>query len=247
MDLRIAIVDDMEDDRARLSKDIRALLAQKGCSCDILTFTSAEEFLSNKSSGTTNIAFLDVRMGGMDGIELAKRLRDVDTSLIIVFVTSSREYALDAFPIHPFDYLVKPYTITRLSTVLDDILAVLLSRADQKSIRINVPYGSMDVPVDSVVTIEARSHSSVLTLADGQEIRSTMSFAEVYALVTSDDCFLLINRGVVINMDHVVSVEGATVVLDGGARLPLRKRDRSELARAITQHMISRAGRRYRG
>lgn len=244
MDLCVAIVDDMEDDRSRLSKDVHALLAQKGCVCNVQAYSSAEEFLSDLSLGTVDIAFLDVRMGGMDGIELATRLRNADKSLVIVFVTSSREYALDAFPTHPFDYLVKPYTRERLSTVLEDVLASLRMRDEHKTIQVDVPYGNIDVPLDRVVVIEARRHSSVLTLEDGQEIRSTMSFAEVNDLVSSEDQFLLVNRGVVINMDHVVSVENATVVMEGGLRLPLRKRDRGELARTITQHMISRTGRK---
>lgn len=244
MDLRIAIVDDMEDDRSRLSKDVCTLLAQKGVTCDMLVFTSAEEFLSSKSSTTTDIAFLDVRMGGMDGIQLATRLRDADTSLVIVFVTSSREYALDAFPVHPFDYLIKPYTKERLSTVLDDILAALRNRRGRKTIKVDVPYGSVAIPLDRIIVIEARSHSSILTLEDGQEIRSTLSFAKINALVADEPQFLLINRGVVINMDWVESVEDGNAVMAQGLRLPLRRRDRSELARAITQHMISRTGRR---
>lgn len=247
MGLCIAIVDDMEDDRSRLSADVRAILAQRGCDCDILIYTGAEEFLSDTSFEAVDIAFLDVRMGGMDGIELATRLRHVDKSLVIVFVTSSREYALDAFPTHPFDYLVKPYTKERLAKVLEDILASLRMREERHTIQVDVPYGSVEVPLDHLISIEARSHSSVLTMEGGQEIRSTMSFATVHELVSSDTRFLAINRGVVINMDRVVSVEGAIAVMEGGLRMPLRKRDRSGLARAIAQHMISRTSRRYRG
>lgn len=247
MDLSVAIVDDMQDDRARLSADVQALLAQKGCACSLTVYTSAEEFLSSPSCETMDIAFLDVRMGGMNGIELATRLRDIDSSVVIVFVTSSREYALDAFPTHPFDYLVKPYTKERLDKLLDDVLDTLRIKAEQKTITVDVPYGNVEVPLDNLVAIVAQSHSSLLTLADGQEIRSTMSFANAHALVASDSRFLMINRGVVINMDRVVSMEGATVVIEGGLRMPLRKRDRGELSRTITQHMIMRAGRRYRG
>lgn len=247
MDLKVAVVDDMDDDRARLSKDIRTLLVQKGCTCHISTFTSAEEFLSASGHTSVDMAFLDVRMGGMNGIELASRLRYASRSLIIVFVTSSREYALDAFPVHPFDYLVKPYTKERLAKVLEDILAALNMRDAGKTIKVDVPYGSVEVLLDRIVVIEARSHSSVLTLEGGQETRSTLNFAEISGLVANEPQFLAINRGVTINMDRVVSVEGATVVMEGGLRLPLRKRDRGGLARAITQHMISRAGRRYRG
>lgn len=243
MDLRIAIVDDMEDDRSRLSKDVRTLLEHEGCACDILVYASGEEFISDTSRNTVDIAFLDVRMGGMDGIELATSLRDVNTSLVIVFVTSSREYALDAFPTHPFDYLVKPYTLERLATVLKDILASLRMRSKRKAIQVDVPYGKMNVPVDRVVSIEARSHSSVLVLEGGKEIRTTMSFAQINDLVSGEPQFLSVNRGVIVSMDHVVSVEGATVVMEKGLRLPLRKRDRSVLARTIAQHMITRTGR----
>lgn len=244
MNLRIAIVDDMDDDRHRLSEDVRALLKRKQYDCDIVTYTRAEEFLDDPERGKLDIAFLDVRMDGMDGIQLATRLRDGDTSLVIVFVTSSREYALDAFPTHPFDYLVKPYTRERLATVLNDILASLRMRSERKIIQVAVPYGNMSIPLDRVVIVEARSHSSMLTLEGGQELRSTMSFAQVYGLVSEEPQFLLVNRGVLINMDHVESVEGASVVMEGGLRLPLRKRDRSELGRTIAQHMITRTGRR---
>ena len=247
MDLDVVIVDDMQQDRERLSSDVRALLAQKGCTCDLKVYTSAEEFLSSPSSEAADMAFLDVRMGGMNGIELAARLREVGNSVVIVFVTSSQEYALDAFPTHPFDYLVKPYTKERLAKVLDDVLDSLRARKGQKTVQVDVPYGSVEVPLDNVVTIVAQSHSSLLTLADGQEIRSTMSFANAHALVASDPRFLMINRGVVINMDWVESMEGTTVVVQGGSRMPLRKRDRGELSRAITQHMVLRAGRRRRG
>lgn len=243
MDLRIAIVDDMEDDRSRLSKDVRTLLEQEGCACDVHLYASGEEFVSDSSHDAFDIAFLDVRMGGMDGIELATFLRDASSSLVIVFVTSSREYALDAFPTHPFDYLVKPYTLERLATVLKDILASLRMRSKRKTIQVDVPYGKINVPVDRVVSIEARSHSSVLVLEGGKEIRTTMSFAQINDLVSGEPQFLSVNRGVIVNMDHVVSVEGATVVMEKGLRLPLRKRDRSELARTIAQHMITRTGR----
>lgn len=244
MDLHVAIVDDMDADRSRLLEDVRTLLAQKQCACNVVAYTSAEEFLEDSARGKVDIAFLDVRMGGMNGIQLATRLREFDTSLVIVFVTSSREYALDAFPVHPFDYLVKPYTKERLSTVLADILAALSMRDARKTIRVDIPYGSMDVLLDRVIVIEARSHSSVLTLEGGKEIRSTLSFAQINALISGEPQFLVINRGVVINMDRVVNVKGATAVMEGGLRMPLRKRDRSELARTITQHMISRTGRR---
>lgn len=51
-------------------------------------------------------------MEGTNGIETARILRRTDPDLLLVFVTSSPEYVWDAFPVHPFDYLLKPYRVT---------------------------------------------------------------------------------------------------------------------------------------
>ena len=58
--------------------------------------------------GHSDLVFLDICMGDVNGIELARHLRAVDEKVLIVFLTTSSEYAFDAFPIHPFDYLMKP-------------------------------------------------------------------------------------------------------------------------------------------
>ena len=62
------------------------------------------------------VVFLDICMEGTNGIETAQRLRAADPDLLIVFVTSSPEYVWDAFPVHPFDYLLKPYKEESLSS-----------------------------------------------------------------------------------------------------------------------------------
>ena len=106
--LHIAIVDDLETDREKLEKAVSAFFSRNAdVSCDIMTHASGEELLEAFSPGTFDLAFLDIQMEGMSGIELAKTLRALDTKLLMVFLTSSREYAFDAFPVHPFDYLVK--------------------------------------------------------------------------------------------------------------------------------------------
>ena len=96
--LRVAIVDDIASDRDQLAHDLRRSLALLGTACSISVYTSAEDFLGAFADEPVDLAFLDVRMGeGMDGIQLADRLRALDRRLVIVFVTSSREFALDAY------------------------------------------------------------------------------------------------------------------------------------------------------
>ena len=102
--IRIAIVDDQPEARELLRQD---LLVRAPAGTSIACFDSSESFLSGFVPGDDSLIFLDICMKGMNGIEAAERVRKRSARCLIVFLTSSREYAFDAFPIHPFDYLVK--------------------------------------------------------------------------------------------------------------------------------------------
>ena len=112
---------------------------------------------------------------------------------------------------------------------------------------IAVPHGSVPVLPGRIVSIEACGHATSFHMEGGTELRSTLPFSEALELVAGDSRFLQINRGIAINMDHVLSVEGTTLATDDGLRFPLRKRDRSALSLAITRHMVERMGGEDRG
>lgn len=64
-------------------------------------------------------------MEGTNGIDTARKLREQAPTLPIVFVTSSKEYVWQSFPVHPFDYLLKPFEQARIRQLLDDLLRIL--------------------------------------------------------------------------------------------------------------------------
>ena len=106
MALPIAIVEDQTPDAQRLEE----LLQQQLPAAECTWFTCGDDFLRAAAEpGLYAVVFLDICMAGTNGIETARRLRQADPEVLIVFVTSSPEYVWDAFPVHPFDYLLKPY------------------------------------------------------------------------------------------------------------------------------------------
>lgn len=111
--MRVAIVDDLRSDSAALSELLTARLPS---SVFVDVYDSGERFLD--STLKYDLIFLDIVMEGLDGIETARRLRKRDMDCLVVFLTSSSEYAWDAFPVHPFDYLLKPVDEKRLEQVL---------------------------------------------------------------------------------------------------------------------------------
>lgn len=118
--LRIAIVDDLPQDAERLQQ---ALTAEG--QTNIIRYESGDALLSAISPEQLDALFLDICMEGTNGIDTARKLREQAPTLPIVFVTSSKEYIWQSFPVHPFDYLLKPFEQARIRQLLDDLLRIL--------------------------------------------------------------------------------------------------------------------------
>lgn len=113
--MRVAVVDDLRMD----AENLRGMLDRRlpsGTFIDL--YASGEAFLASQSR--YDLIFLDIVMEGMNGIETARQFRARDMDCLIVFLTSSREYVWEAFPMHAFDYLVKPVEQERLDRVLEE-------------------------------------------------------------------------------------------------------------------------------
>ncbi len=242
MELRVAIVDDMNLDRNRLSGDLKALSNEEpSVGLSVREYESAEPMLADFRPGSFDLAFLDIRMDDINGIELARRLRALDPHLIIIFITTSRDYAFEAFPVHPFDYLVKPYNRGQLRKVLLEALRTLA--ADEETVTIRVPRGVHEVPLYKLVSVESRGHVVEVHLSDGHTLRSTMTFSEVSKLLEGKERFLACNRGIIVNMDQVMRLDDGTFRMKDGSVYPLRVRNRSALVQQFSQYMISRVDR----
>ncbi|MBR3235530.1 MAG: response regulator transcription factor [Atopobiaceae bacterium] len=241
MDLHIDIVDDLASDRERLAKDLREYFDQRPINLDLREYESAEQALVAFEAGKTQVMFLDICMDGMSGIQLAERIRQADQRVLIIFLTTSPEYAFDAFPVHPFDYLMKPYEVERLHAVLSEAMRAL--EMEEQTIAIRVPRDTHEVPLSKLCAIESRGHSVEVHLTDGQTLRSIMTFAEIEKLLADDARFLRCNRGVIVNMDQVLRLDRDMFKMRDGTIFPLRVRNRAALISQFSQYTISKMER----
>lgn len=118
--MRIALVDDSEIERGILL----SLLTDYGCEKQILfesdCFDSGDAFLSSFSSDKYDIVFMDIFMNGMSGVETASKMRQIDSHVILIFLTASADYMPDAFRVHAFHYILKPYQKDAIFACLND-------------------------------------------------------------------------------------------------------------------------------
>ncbi|MBQ9156477.1 MAG: response regulator transcription factor [Eubacterium sp.] len=238
MKLQIVVTDDLESDREQIIHGIKTHLKGTGFTPTIKSYNNCESMLEEFVPGKYQIAFLDICMEGMNGIELARQLRELDTEILLVFTTTSREFAFDAFPVHPFDYMIKPYSSERLNAVLDEALRVL--NADVADITLRVAHRTYQVPLRTIVSAVSQGHNVEIRTIKGQLLKCRMTFTEVSDLLKDDSRFLPCNRGVLINMDHVLGLDKDEVRMNDGTRFALRIRKRSELVHQFSQYQLSR-------
>ena len=120
MTYKIAICDDSAADRDHIAALTRQWAERGGHLLELSQFVSAENFLFEYSDKSDyDILLLDIEMGEMDGVELAKHLRREDETLQIVFITGYSDYISEGYEVAALHYLMKPVKEDKLLTVLD--------------------------------------------------------------------------------------------------------------------------------
>lgn len=155
------------------------LLAEFGNAMDAFEYLQAH-FLE------VDILFLDINMPELNGLNLAKIIRKLNPALKIIFVTAYREYAVDAFEIQAFDYLLKPYSEERIEKLMLRLCGKNKQMIEDK-ISISVGEKIMIISIEDISAIEAdkkesriyikkECYSSKMKISDWEEILDPKKF-----------------------------------------------------------------------
>lgn len=219
MKLNIAICDDEQEQIAYLQKILQTWLGRTRHIAKILTFSSAEAFLFEYSENQNfDILLLDIEMSGMSGVDLARKIRETNHTVQLVFVTGYYEYFSDGFDVSALHYLIKPTTAEKLYPVLDRAVANLQYR--ERSVLVSTAEGDIKVPLSDIKYLESdRMYLNVCTV-DGV-FRARMALAAIANLL--DDTFYKIHRSYIVNLKYVRKVTRTAVTVEGGTELPLSR------------------------
>lgn len=234
MELRFAVVEDRLPDAQRLESLLRlAFGGGQPLVCD--HYESGDAFLAAFPSKEYQVIFLDICMEGTNGIETARILRRTDPDLLLVFVTSSPEYVWDAFPVHPFDYLLKPYREEKLFQLADELRRVLFRAEPELEVRI--ARQQVHLPLRKIQYAMAQNHY-VRIVSDDGECRAVSTFSQVEPLLRAQENFIVCNRGVILNMDKVLRLDSDCFEMLDGTCLPVRQKDKNTLFAQFTQYQF---------
>ena len=222
--LRVAIV----DDEAHAREGLRLRLENCDDVSVVAEYDCADAAINDSIDDRCDLVFLDIQMPGMDGLEAARRWRDLP--LHVVFVTAYSQHAVDAFDTDAADYLLKPVNAKRLSRALQRAR----KRLDEKPVTVDVVDGTSHhrVPVNDIDFISAAGDYMCMRVGS-ETVVTRRTLADLLGELKPHG-FMQIHRSTVINRDRIRAVEfapngGGIVRLRCGEELGFSRRYRDAL------------------
>lgn len=203
-------------------------------------FTSADALLEAlDDSGAFDLYLLDILMDGTNGIELAQRLRGQGDHGVIVFVTNSPEFALNAFSVHAANYLLKPLDEERLFRCLDESIPPAHTRGGA-FIMVQTADASHMVPLSHIVFVECMGHVLYYHLRDGTLLRSRairVSFEVALAELLEEGRFLRPHQSFLINAAHISAVTASSFHMADGTTIPIARFRAAEVKKKYMSYL----------
>ena len=215
--MRIAIVDDIETERALLKMRLERQLNLYGVETEILEFDSSESFLAAEKERHFTVAFLDIYMKGLSGMDAAKELRKTDADCFLIFTTTSTDHALEGFQVRALHYLVKPFTEADIDALTDELLA----RVPQpdKYMELKVEGSEIHLRYQDIVYAEHFAHLIYVHTTVQKTFTTRQPFKTFIAPLKDDTRFFVCGRGVIVNLEHAKDLEGTAFRMADGSRV----------------------------
>ena len=231
MPLTIAICDDNEKQISELRRLLDEWSADKPFALSIEEYISAEGFLFSYSDKPCDLLLLDIEMRGLNGMELAKRLRSNGDMLPIVFITGYSDYIAEGYDVEALHYLLKPVAKQKLFAVLDKYVEKRSVKADE--LLIETADGATHISDDRITYIEAFGRKTALHLSDDTIIDCTMSISKFSAMQVNG--FVSSHRSYIVNLRYIRTIGRTALILDSGEEIPLSRRLYSEVNRRFIE------------
>ena len=215
---RVELCDDKEAEIDKVERILKVYEGQREEHLlSIARFQNAEELLQVMKSEKyePDLLLMDICMPGKSGIEAVCELRGMEKKSSIIFLTVSREYALDAFRVDAVQYLLKPVTEEELFPVLDKVFGNL-EKMRKKYLLLDANGRVYRIALCDIVYCEAQRKSQCIYLADGTSLMLRMTMTKIYELLSEYQEFVKVGIAYIVNLEHIDSMNTQELKMDSG-------------------------------
>jgi len=227
--MRIAICDDEARQLALISSCTAEYINKENLDVRIKEFSRPQDLLAYENrNGGSAIYLLDIVMDGMNGLELGQRIREYNQKAIIIYLTTAREFSLEAFSVHAFSYLVKPLAKDRLFAELNKCFTYCMPpKTAEPIITVKTAEGMIPLRLGKINAVEYFDHRLVYHLIDESKIESISSrerFDKQAAEIAAMDVFIKCASSYFVNMKNILSATPRSFKMKNGAEFPITRK-----------------------
>ena len=224
---RIALVEDEKYNADRFCDILNDYSKKEDVEFQIRWYCNAITFLEEYGEGY-DIVFMDIRMPVMDGMEAARKLRERDSTVVLVFLTALAQYAIQGYEVQAADYILKPVNQTVLEMKLKRLLP--RCRRNESTIALDTDKNKVFLQPDELLYVEIYDHHIHYQTTDGV-LRSYGTLKQVEEKLPKN-IFYRINNQTIINLRHVTRMDTENVYL-GEREFPISMRRRKGFIEAL--------------
>lgn len=230
--LNAAIVEDNASDAAQITEMLRRYSAESGVQMRAAVYAEAYSFLESYRAGT-DIIFMDIELPGLNGMEAARKLRETDPAVTLMFVTNMAQFAVNGYEVGALDFIVKPIIYGQFKIKLDRALK-RIGITDDIVLPVKTADGFVSVPASRLKYVEVMGHRLVYHTTDGN-VESSGSLYKIESLLEKAK-FVRCNSCYLVNPRYVQSINKLTTVV-GGDELKISYAKRKEYRTAVAAYL----------
>lgn len=208
-----------------------------------ITYTAFQnplELLANIEKGMRfDVLFLDVIMPGENGISVAKEIRQYDTVVKIIFLTSSPEYAVQSYSVGAYFYQIKPIDTENFFGLMDSVIDDC-KKSRQDSLILRCKSGISRIDLDRLEYCEVIGRTLSFHMENGTVLESTGSLNDLCDRLTPYENYLRPHRSFLINMEYVRNISYKAVTMDNHAKIPIPHGKCSEIKKLYLEYVFNK-------
>lgn len=240
--IRIAFCDDDLPILSEVSTLLDQYRVERNREIEYTAYQSPLELLARIERGTRyDVLLLDVVMPGESGIEAAREIREYDTSVKIIFLTSSAEFAVQSYAVGAFFYQLKPIWKESFFKLLDSTLSEC-EREKGDSLILKCKTGIARVGLGQLEYCEVIGRALLLHLSSGKVLETSGSLDDLSAQLEKHGHFLRPHRSFLVNMDYIQNISYRAVTMACLTEIPLPRGKYAEMKALFLEHALRCSG-----
>lgn len=235
--INIVICDDNPEELERIYSYVTKIFKELDVAFKISSFNEGQDLIEHMNSSTElyDIIFLDIYMKFSDGINIARKIREFDKECKIIFITSSKDHAVDSYDVRAFHYILKPVNEEKLSSVIKMVIENL--NIENKEIVIKNKKGSYRIIYKDILYAESSARVINIYLRSGNII-SFYSKLEDFFQSLQDERFLKCHKSFVVNMDYILKLENNYIFMINNINIPISSTNSSKVKETYFNYLL---------